>query len=81
MSQYVVELSPETASRLREQADRQGTTVEKVLQGLAEQASIDAPLPQPAATVEERLAALRRLLSHAKPVNHEVDDSRESIYE
>jgi len=74
---------PETEKRLKAKADRRGLSVEKYLDELVQQDvhsdfSFDnGPLP----TAEERSKAWLDWCNSHRPVYHEVDVSRESIYE
>ena len=79
----VMSFPPDTERKLKARADRRGLSIEKYLDELVQQDvhsefSFDnAPLP----TAAERAKAWLEWCASHRPTYHEVDDSRESIYE
>lgn len=70
MTTLTIHLRAETATKLRELAERSGQTIEAFLEQLAEQTVIQAKVD----------AWLAWVNSH-QPLGHPIDDSRDSIYE
>jgi hypothetical protein len=86
---YVTLNLPEAVEqRLRENAARNGQTLEEYLQALAvREALLPTPPPAPAISPppgfmsrQEWSKAFREWVASHRPVDHFVDDSRESIY-
>ena len=79
-----IALSPETEAQLRQRAAEAGKdpaefareALEEKLAGSFHTAADEAPLP-----ADQRVAELLRWVASHRPLEHDADDSRESIYE
>lgn len=75
-----IQLSEETAKRLREIAARRGQTLDAYLEWLATVSAGSSSGPPPDQTAEEWVAAWRSWVDSHASNPHVADDSRESIY-
>ena len=71
---------PEVEARLRERAASAGKDVESIVREAVEEKLAATPTQPQRRTHEQWIAELRAWAASHKPVNHFVDDSRESIY-
>jgi hypothetical protein len=73
-------LSPELENRLREAALAQGDDVESFVLRAVEDRLVHCQAPPTALSPDEWKARFEAWLATRTPVDHFVDDSRESIY-
>lgn len=79
-----IELPPETEARLREQAKAAGKDPAAFARDAIEEKlalSADPAAESPRLSVEQRITEWMAWAKSHAPLGHDVDDSRESIYE
>ena len=80
----LIELTPETEARLRDQAAAMGKDMETIAREAIEDTLAvqdDSDSRQANLSVERRIAELRAWAASHRKLDHIADDSRESIYE